>query len=540
MLILSKNICKSKVVFNHIFKDPCTIKIHEEAPLYKERVDYLKPLLDKGYTVKSLQTIENLLMKIVQYLNLQTGQPITIHDINKAADLYSHNKKNHTRIGFISAATIWLKKLNLLELIQEERIPIFNMLFKNRSWLLQQTMKPLLKERAAYLQLQVDGGAKKKTLRVIAEYLVVIMDYLNFNSLRLVTTKEIEQAANRWAERKTYHFRKNDFSIEAKNRFIGLSLKWLNYMGCLMVIRKEPFPFFCQELTAYVQYMRNEKGLSEYTIDGQCRRLTYFLKCISLKYKSLSDISIQIIDRLIIKLLDGKSRVSVRDIVSAFRVFLRFAESRHWCRKGLADSIKIPMVYKQASLPYPPQWKDVQRLIADCDTESPTGIRDRAILMLLAVYGMRRSEIIKLQMDDIDWENDRIYIRRSKRSRPQIFPLSQSVGSAIIHYLQKIRPNNIPIKEVFLTTLAPYRELSGQTVYNIVEKRLRPMQLGIAHHGPHALRHGCATHLINNGISLNEVRDHLGQLSMDAARIYAKVDLVSLRKISEFNLKGLL
>lgn len=66
------------------------------------------------------------------------------------------------------------------------------------------------------------------------------------------------------------------------------------------------------------------------------------------------------------------------------------------------------------------------------------------------------------------------------------------------------------------------------------------MQLGIAHHGPHALRHGCATHLINNGISLNEVCDHLGQLSMDAARIYAKVDLVSLRKISEFSLKGLL
>jgi len=84
-------------------------------------------------------------MKIVRYLNLQTDQPITIHDINKAADLYSYNKKNHTRIGFISTATIWLKKLNLLELTQEERIPIFNMLFKNRSWLLQQTMKPLLK-----------------------------------------------------------------------------------------------------------------------------------------------------------------------------------------------------------------------------------------------------------------------------------------------------------------------------------------------------------------------------------------------------------
>ncbi|MFV8375930.1 tyrosine-type recombinase/integrase [Flavobacterium sp. GSP11] len=527
-------------MFNHIYKDPCTIKIHKEAPLYKERVEYLKPLLDKGYKVKSLQTIENLLMSIVKNLKLQTNQTVTIHNINNAADIYSHNKKNHRRIAFISTATIWLRKLNRLELIPEERIPIFNKLFKNRSWLLQQTTKPLLKERAAYLQFQADGGAKKKTLRVIAEYLVVIMDYLSFDRLRLVSSKEVIQAANRWAGRKTNHFRKSDFSAEAKNRFVGLSVKWFNYMGCLVVTRKEPFPFFHQELTIYIQYMRNEKGLSESTIDGQCRRLTYFLKYISLKYKSLSDISIQIIDRLIIKLLGGKSRINIRDLVSAFRMFLRFAESKRWCRKGLADSIKIPRVYKQASLPYPPQWKDIQRLIAGCDTESPTGIRDRAILILLSVYGMRRSEITKLQLDDIDWENDRIYIRRSKRSRSQIFPLSPNVGSAIIHYLQKVRPNNIPIKEVFLTTLAPYRELSGYTVYKIVEKRLRPMQLGIAHYGPHALRHGCATHLINNGICLNEVRDHLGQVSMDAARIYTKVDLVSLRKVSEFDLKGLL
>lgn len=527
-------------MFNHIYKDPCTIKTHQEAPLYWERIDYLKPLLDKGYTIKSLQTIENLLMNIIKYLNLQTCQTINIHNINKAADIYAHNKKNHTRMVFISTATIWLKKLNRLELLPEERIPIFNRLFKIRDWLLQQTMKPLLKERTEYLQLQADSGAKKKTLRTIAEYLVVIMDYLNFNSPRLVTTKEIIHAANRWAGRKTYHFRKSDFSIEAKNRFIGVAVKWLKYMGCLVIIRKKPFPFFCQELTAYVQYMRDEKGLSEWTIDGQCRRITYCLKDIFLKCKSLSDISIQTIDRMIIKLLTGKSRITVKDSVGAFRVFLRFAESKRWCRKGLADSIKIPRVYKQSSLPYPPQWKDIQRLIAGCDTERPIDIRDRAILMLLAIYGMRRSEIVKLQLDDIDWENDRIYIRRSKQSKPQVFPLSPNVGSAIIHYLQKVRPNNFPIKEVFLTTLAPYKELSVHTIYQIVEKRLRPMQLGIAHHGPHALRHGCATHLINTGICLNEVRDHLGQLSMDAARIYAKVDLVSLRKISEFNLKGLL
>jgi site-specific recombinase XerD len=86
----------------------------------------------------------------------------------------------------------------------------------------------------------------------------------------------------------------------------------------------------------------------------------------------------------------------------------------------------------------------------------------------------------------------------------------------------------------------PYRPLETSTVYQIVSRRLKPLNLNIKHHVPHALRHACATHLINEGITLKEISDHLGHQGLDTTRIYAKVDLISLRKVADFKIGDLL
>ena len=87
---------------------------------------------------------------------------------------------------------------------------------------------------------------------------------------------------------------------------------------------------------------------------------------------------------------------------------------------------------------------------------------------------------------------------------------------------------------------SPYRPLKTAAVYQIVSRRLKPLELKIKHHGPHALRHGCATHLINEGVSLKEISDHLGHVELETTRIYTRVDLASLRKVAEFKLGDLL
>jgi site-specific recombinase XerD len=91
---------------------------------------------------------------------------------------------------------------------------------------------------------------------------------------------------------------------------------------------------------------------------------------------------------------------------------------------------------------------------------------------------------------------------------------------------------------VIFTT--PYRPLTSSAIFQIVSKRLKPLKLNLKHHGPHALRHACATRLINEGISLKEISDHLGHRSMESSRIYAKVDLSQLRKVADFEIGDLL
>ena len=87
---------------------------------------------------------------------------------------------------------------------------------------------------------------------------------------------------------------------------------------------------------------------------------------------------------------------------SALRAFLRYAEKRGMCTVQLAASIGRPRLYRQESLPYAPDWADRQRMLADAETDNPLDIRDRAILLLLAVYGLRSGEVAALRLDQID------------------------------------------------------------------------------------------------------------------------------------------
>jgi len=180
----------------------------------------------------------------------------------------------------------------------------------------------------------------------------------------------------------------------------------------------------------------------------------------------------------------------------------------------------------------------VQRLLADADTTRPRDIRDRAILMLLALYGLRASEVVALRLDDIDWDHDRLHVARVKRRGPQAYPLLPSVGNAILRYVQTVRRPSTH-REIFLTLTSPFQPLSRATLHSVVAPRLNAVGARTAHRGPHALRHACAARLVTAGLSLKEIGDHLGHRSTAATRIYAKIDLPHLREVAAFDLGGL-
>jgi integrase/recombinase XerD len=158
---------------------------------------------------------------------------------------------------------------------------------------------------------------------------------------------------------------------------------------------------------------------------------------------------------------------------------------------------------------------------------------------LLAIYGLRSGEVARLRVDDLNWGQERILVTRPKQRRRQEYPMLPSVGESILRYLEHVRPSS-PYREVFLTLKAPIRPLSAAGMYDMVSERLQGLDIRSVRHGPHALRHSCAGHLVAQGFSLKQIGDHLGHRSASATRTYAKVDLAGLREVADFSLGGLL
>src|SRR5205809_7261185 len=146
--------------------------------------------------------------------------------------------------------------------------------------------------------------------------------------------------------------------------------------------------------------------------------------------------------------------------LTQLRAFFRYAEQRGWCSRGLAAAMMAPHLFADEGLPKGPSWDDVQRVLANTEGDQPKNIRDRAIIMLFAVYGMRVGEVRALRLEDLDWEKELIYLTRPKPRRRQSYPLSYTVGEAILRYLKKVR-QRIAWREVFLTVKAPFQPLSS-------------------------------------------------------------------------------
>ena len=287
--------------------------------------------------------------------------------------------------------------------------------------------------------------------------------------------------------------------------------------------------------------MRNERGLARQTIDRCCRTAREFLVQLGEAGLRLDTLTTAQVDDILSQRLRGRSytRVTIRGDVTCLRAFFRYAEACAWCRPGLAAALLAPRVFRDESIPVGPSWDDVKRLLAATQGNQPADIRARAALMLLSVYGLRAGEVVGLRLEDFDWEREVLTVQFGKRQRPRIYPLCRAVGDAVLHYLREVRPRSVR-REVFLNLRAPFGPLSCGLLYHVVGSRLRALDVTLPHYGPHALRHACATHLLEQGLSLKEIGDHLGHADCEATRIYAKVDLVGLRAVGEFDLEGLL
>ena len=412
---------------------------------------------------------------------------------------------------------------------------MFHQLFNCPNAVARHRSAPLLDERILFLQHCREYGSPRGTLRRVAHELLVLVDQLNLHSEGVVTTEDIEAAAHRWAHRQPSHYKCRD-PKKIESHFTSAAIRWLRFLGRL----QDPPAFWYHDIIEkFASYMEHEKGLSPMTIHGECGHVKRFLARHCGSLERLGKLSIRQIDEAIAlkRCQDGCNRASVQFYAASLRAFFRYAEARGWCQQALATAIMAPRVYQHELIPAGPSWEVVQQLLDSTDSDDPRDIRDRAILMLFALYALRSEEVQCLQLKDIDWHCEVMHVTRTKLRTIHHYPLIPVVGEAILRYLRMVRLQR-PSQHVFLTLRAPYCSLSRSALWKVVNDRLRPLKLSLQHQGPHSLRHACATHLLAQGLSMKEIGDHLGHRNPESTRLYAKVDLVGLREIAEFDLGG--
>jgi site-specific recombinase XerD len=400
---------------------------------------------------------------------------------------------------------------------------VFDQLYTSPGAVARHRSGPLLKERLAYLTHLKDRGYTPNGLRKKARSLLVTAQMLGLasQSRKILTLAGINR------------------KMANRRCLIPLATRWLQFMGRLQQ-RPAPLTPCAKKIKAFADYMEHEAELSPVTIHNRCWWVSRFFEQLRVKRGFLHEITPHRIDMAFQKLLEpaGYSRKSIRACAHALRTFFRFAEARGWCRKGLAASIQAPRVYSQASLPLGPSWDDVRRLLTTTEGDQPHNIRARPMLMLLAIYGLRAGELNRLRLEDFDWEHEVFRVVSSKTGRVRTYPLTRSVGDAILRYLKEVRPRS-SYRELFLSRNPPFQPVR-MSLGIMVRRRLRSLHVSPPHSGPHVLRHACATRLLAAGLSLKEIGDQLGHTDPESTRIYAKVDLVGLREVANFDMGGVL
>lgn len=315
---------------------------------------------------------------------------------------------------------------------------------------------------------------------------------------------------------------------------VATSRQILGYLRDLGYVPAVPEPIDTTALGCieqdFARFLSKERGLKPVTVAAYLRTMRCFLRFGQDEFR-LDALCLQDINRFILDRARRVRRSYAKSMVTALRSFLRYLQQRGAIAAGIATAVPSVANWRLSHLPKALAAAQVERLLACCDRNTPTGQRDYAILLLLARLGLRAGEIVAMTLDDLDWEAGE-FIVRGKGDRLERLPLPQDVGTALAHYLRRIRPR-CSTRRVFIRIKAPYCGFSGAAaICSVVRRALSRAELNPEFKGSHLLRHSLATNMLRRGASLEQIGQLLRHCQANTTQIYAKVDLEALRHIA--------
>ena len=287
------------------------------------------------------------------------------------------------------------------------------------------------------------------------------------------------------------------------------------------------------KLEQFAIYLDKVRGLAATTVQSHLNYLRRFLDSISFDADegTLSRLDLTQIDAFLNECAKTLNRYSLQHVVAYLRSFLGFEYSRGAIRRPIHQMIDTPRIYRLEKLPRSLSWATVNELLLSIDRAGPQGIRNYAMLFLIATYGLRSCEVVSMTLDEIDWRGSKIRVSQGKTRNCLVLPLTDPTANALIDYLKNVRPN-LPYRQVFLRIRAPYGTLKPTAVTEAFQRQVRLSGLDIPYQGPHCLRHSYAVHLLREGTSVKVIGDLLGHRNAESTCVYLRLAIDDLRSVA--------
>lgn len=290
---------------------------------------------------------------------------------------------------------------------------------------------------------------------------------------------------------------------------------------------------FNQVIVNHTQALRDERGACSegiYNVRLVCRAFAEYAAKRGLT--ELSAVTPMIVHAFITEMGTHYSRKTMSGRCSALRGFLTHLYRRGITSTDLSPFVVAPRLYRHEECPRYITDSQIRSVLTAVDRKTAIGRRDYAMLLMLATYGLRGREVIRLTLDDIDWRHNRLRIGMRKAGNTTFYPLTPEVGDAILAYLQDGRPKS-QSRRMFLSLKAPFLPLAYTAALGIqVRKYMALAGVQVERPGTHTFRYSCAQRLFANGLPLKTIGDFLGHRTPDSTQRYTKIAIEQLREVA--------
>ena len=276
----------------------------------------------------------------------------------------------------------------------------------------------------------------------------------------------------------------------------------------------------------FIKYLSAEKRFSEHTITSYSTDLDQFSIFLSEEYQISnedSEISFQIVRSWIASLLEkGVTPRSVNRKISTLKTYFKFLIRE----KVISESpmLKIVAPKSKKRLPVFIEENQIENLLNEVEFDDGfIGERDKLIIELFYVTGIRISELINIRIFDINFSNSLIKVL-GKRNKERLIPLSINIVNELQTFVKKYNLNN------YLFTNLGGTKVYTKLVYRVVKKYIGKIS-SVNKKSPHILRHTFATHMLNNGADINAIKELLGHANLSATQVYTHNTIEKLKTV---------